>query len=76
MSHHLIKGATSREMAVVSRLTTAEGRADSPMVRSALGEGLELIRELISERGRRQEFQDQWDTPHDDVPWDLPCPDE
>ncbi len=45
-------------------------------MRDALGEGLELIRELISERGRRQEFQDQWDTPHDDVPWDLPCPDE
>ncbi len=75
MSHHLIKGATSREMAVVSRLTTAEGRADSPSVRSALSEGLELIRELISERGRRREFDDQVDdATADPFPYDPPCP--
>ncbi len=75
MSHRLIRGATSREMDVVARLTTAEGRADSPMVRSVLGEGLELIRELILERGRRDEFHDQADAPHDDVQFDPPCPD-
>jgi hypothetical protein len=32
--HSLAKGATSREMDVIARLTTAEERADSPMVRN------------------------------------------
>ncbi len=76
MSHRLIRSATSEEMAVVARLTTAGERAESPLTRDALGEGLELIRELIAERGRRHEFDDQADIPHDDVQWDPPCPDE
>ncbi len=76
MSHRLIKGARPGEMGVIARMTTAEERAGSPMVRSAPGEGLELIRELIKERGRRQEFDHQSDAPHDDVQWDAPSPDE
>ncbi len=76
MSHRLIRGATSREMDVVAKLTTAGERADSPSVKAALGEGLALIAELIAERGRRHDFDDQVDEPPDDVQWDAPCPDE
>ena len=74
MSHSLIHGARPEEMDVLARLTTAGERAESPLVRDALGAGLELIRDLIKERGRRQEFEDQAE-PHDDVQWDAPCPD-
>ncbi len=75
MSHALIRGATSGEMATVAKMVTAEQRAGSPSVRTALGEGLALIAELIGERGRRREFDDRLSSPHD-VQWDPLCPDE
>ncbi len=76
MSHSLARGATSREMGVIARLTTAEERAGSPTVRAALCEGLELIRELIADRHRRQGLDEQMDEARaDDASWDPPCPD-
>jgi hypothetical protein len=74
--HSLIHGARPEEMATIAKMTVAEDRAETPLTRDALGEGLELIRQLILERGRRHDFDDQVDEPHDDVQWDVPCPDE
>ncbi len=68
------RDATNREITVLARLVVARERAGSPSVRAALGEGLALIAELIRERGRRRDFDDQADAPHDDVQWDAPCP--
>jgi len=75
--HRLIRGATSGEMDVIAKLTVAEDRAAEPSIRAALGEGLELIRELIAERGRLHEFDGlAEDAGADPFPDDPPCSDE
>ncbi|WP_435018003.1 hypothetical protein TA3x_005631 [Tundrisphaera sp. TA3] len=76
MSHHHARGATSREVGIIARLTTAGSRAVDPSDRMAIGEGLELIRLLVSERGRRRDLDVQWDEAGaDGFPVDPPCPD-
>lgn len=57
-------------------MTRAEADAEHPRVRAAPGSSLDLIRELIEDRGRRHDFDDQFEQPHDDVQGDPPCPDE
>lgn len=56
MSHSHAAGATSREVGVIARLTTVESRAADPSDRRAIAEGLELIRALVAERGRRRDL--------------------
>ena len=60
------KGMTTREQTVVNRLHhLADGHADAE-IRSAIGQGLELIRDLIESRGKRRDFEEQWDRPPDE----------
>ena len=60
-----------REQGIVNRLHhVADGHKD-PAVRSAVGEGLELILELIEDRGKRRDFDEQFDRLHDQSCWDA-----
>lgn len=68
-------GATTREQSVLTRMADAERRAGDPTVLSALGDGLDLIRELIADRGRRHDFAEAWDDAGDGFSADPPCPD-
>ena len=65
-------GATTRKPAIITRLTEAERRIGDAWCLSALGDGLDLIRELIAERGQLRDMAEQraaaW---ADNVDW---CP--
>src|SRR4051795_1082972 len=59
------RGMTTREMTIVNRLLhSADGPLD-PAIRPIVADGLRLILELIEARGRRRDFEKQWDGPHD-----------
>jgi hypothetical protein len=55
------KGATSEEVRLGQRIHQVADRHKEPEVRRALFGAVELIVELIEERGRRREFEDQVD---------------
>lgn len=59
------RGATSAEIGVIDRLHRVADRHREPEVRSALSGALDLIVELIEARGKRRDFDEQWDRPHD-----------
>lgn len=59
-------GATSPEIATIQRLHWTADRHREPEVRKSLGEALDLVVELIEDRGKRRDFQERWDRPHDD----------
>ncbi len=59
------RGATAREIQAVQQLHQVADRHREPEVRRALSGALELIAELIEERGRRRDLDEQWDQPHD-----------
>jgi hypothetical protein len=59
------QGMTAREQAIVNRLHhLADGPLD-PEVRPIVADGLALILELIVDRGKRRNFDEQWNRPHD-----------
>jgi hypothetical protein len=60
-----VKGATRLEQETVNRLYHVASIHREPEVRSALSAAVELIVELIEERGKRREVDDVWDRPHD-----------
>lgn len=69
-------GASTREQSIITRLAEAERRVDDPWCLSALGDGLDLIRELIAERGRRINLAEQREAAGaDPADWSPPCPD-
>jgi hypothetical protein len=55
------QGATAREIQAVQHLHHVADRHKEPEVRQALSGAVEPIVELIEERGRRREFEDQVD---------------
>jgi hypothetical protein len=55
------RGATAREIRAVQDLHQVADRLKEPEVRRALCGAVELIVELIEERGRRREFEAQVD---------------
>jgi hypothetical protein len=55
------KGATPREIQAVQHLQQVADRNKEPEVQRALSGALDLIVELIEERGRRREFEDRAD---------------
>jgi hypothetical protein len=60
------KGMTTREEAIVDRLHhLADGELD-PDVRPIVADGLALILELIADRGKRRDFDECYDRPHDE----------
>jgi hypothetical protein len=59
------RGMTTREQAIVNQLHhLADGPLD-PNVRPVV-EGLTLIRELIEDPGKRRDFDECYDRPHDE----------
>lgn len=68
-------GATSHEQAIIARLSEAERRIGDGWCLSALGDGLDLIRELIAQRGRLQDHAEQREAAGaDHADWCPPCP--
>lgn len=66
MGHpRFVRGATRPEQETVNRLYHVADRHREPEVRSALSDALDLIAELIEERGRRRTLDQQWDGTHD-----------
>jgi hypothetical protein len=60
MSHpEFPRGATAREIQAVQHLHQVADRHKEPEVRRALSGAVELIVELIEERSRRREFEEQ-----------------
>jgi hypothetical protein len=59
------KGATAREIRAVQHLHQVADRHQEPEVRRALSGALDLIVELIEDRGKRRDIDEQWDMPHD-----------
>jgi hypothetical protein len=59
------RGATAREIQAVQQLHHVADRHKEPEVRRALSGAVELIVELIEERGRRRHLDGQWDQPQD-----------
>jgi hypothetical protein len=53
------RGATAREIQAVQHLHQVADRHNEPEVRRALSGAVELIVELIEQRGRRREFEAQ-----------------
>jgi hypothetical protein len=53
------RGATAREIQAVEHFHQVADRHREPEVRRALSGAVELIVELIEERGRRREFETQ-----------------
>jgi hypothetical protein len=62
----LAKGMTNRERDIVDRLHHLADGPIEPAARSVVAEGLGLILELIEARGKRRDFDEQWDRPHDE----------
>ncbi len=60
-----IRGATRLEQDAVSRIYHVADRHREPDIRAALSEAVDLIVELIEDRGRRRALDDRWDGPHD-----------
>ena len=66
--HHppFVKDATPREQDIVSRaFHLAETLPERRMV-GPLRDAVELLVELIEGRGKRRDFDEHWDRPHDD----------
>jgi hypothetical protein len=60
------EGMITREQTVVNRLHHLEDGQANPEIRSAIGQNLELIRDLTWSRGKRRDFAEQWDRTHDE----------
>jgi hypothetical protein len=60
------KGATGPEIAKIQRLHQVADVHREPEVRSALSGAVELIIELIEDRGRRRDLAELHDRPHDE----------
>jgi hypothetical protein len=60
------KGMTTSEQAIVNRLHHLVDGPLDPDVRPIVADGLALIVELIADRGKRRDFDEQWDRPHDE----------
>src|SRR5947209_4312021 len=58
-------GATGREIRLIQGLHQFAIVHREPEVRSALAGAVELIAELIEDRGRRRDLAEQWEAPHD-----------
>jgi hypothetical protein len=59
------RGATGPEIGIIQRLHQVADLHRDPEVRAALSGAIELIVDLIEERGKRRSLDDQWDRPHD-----------
>jgi hypothetical protein len=55
------KGATSEEVRLVQEIHQVGSQQQDRVVRQTLSDALEMLVELIEERGRRREFEDQVD---------------
>lgn len=59
------KNAPAREIQAVQHLHQVADRHREPEVRRALSGALDLIVELIEDRGKRRDIDEPWDRPHD-----------
>jgi hypothetical protein len=55
------KGATSEEVRLVRKIHQVGSQQQDRVVRQTLSDALEMLVELIEERGRRREFEDRVD---------------
>ena len=63
-----INAPTTTELNAAADYTprvTPDGLKLDPATRPVVSDGLRLILELIEARGKRRDFDEQWDRPHD-----------